>query len=255
MVDELDLLGRIALVAGLVPRQDLLDDVDLLVLGADDLLEQAQRPGDRVRRVHVALERDQHRAPLLHERVEHPFLLLLVLDGLVVHHPEALHEREQRVGRAVVAQRLQGLEAIGRLRILVDRRLRVALPRPFGAAVLREQIEYAHGSYRAGVYTREGGSSTPKAAGRATSVSGRVRARCVAACLWAWACFSPRQPTCAFSCAADGLCPAGYSCSATDGWCHRDDAPDATCEPSQLDAGSGLDGAGGDATGADAAGD
>ena len=77
----------------------------------------------------------------------------------------------------------------------------------------------------------------------------------LAACLWAWACFSPRQPTCAFSCAADGLCPAGYSCSATDGWCHRDDAPDATCEPSQLDAGSGLDGAGGaDAVGgADAA--
>ena len=74
------------------------------------------------------------------------------------------------------------------------------------------------------------------------------------ACLWAWSCFSPRQPTCAFSCVADGLCPAGYTCSATDGWCHRSDVPDATCDPSQLDAGA-TDGAGGaDAVGgADAA--
>jgi hypothetical protein len=60
--------------------------------------------------------------------------------------------------------------------------------------------------------------------------------------LWAAAgaasCFSPRQPDCAFSCAGDGRCPTGYTCSADDGWCHRDDGPDATCDPSQLDAGS-----------------
>jgi hypothetical protein len=48
-------------------------------------------------------------------------------------------------------------------------------------------------------------------------------------------CFSPRQPACAFSCAADGLCPAGYSCG-TDGVCHRDDDP-GTCDiPPQVDA-------------------
>ena len=36
------------------------------------------------------------------------------------------------------------------------------------------------------------------------------------------ACFDPKQPACAFSCAADGLCPSGYSCG-TDQLCHRDD--------------------------------
>jgi hypothetical protein len=65
------------------------------------------------------------------------------------------------------------------------------------------------------------------------------------ACLWAWSCFSPRQPACAFSCVADGQCPAGYTCSATDGWCHRDDGPDAACDPSLVDAGTGTGGAGG----------
>jgi hypothetical protein len=35
-------------------------------------------------------------------------------------------------------------------------------------------------------------------------------------------CFSPRQPGCAFSCAADGICPADYTCG-DDGFCHRDD--------------------------------
>jgi hypothetical protein len=65
-------------------------------------------------------------------------------------------------------------------------------------------------------------------------------------------CFAPRQPACAFSCAGDGKCPAGYSCSADDGWCHRDDAPDATCDPPQIDSGSGADtgGSGADAGGA-----
>jgi hypothetical protein len=76
----------------------------------------------------------------------------------------------------------------------------------------------------------------------------------LAACLWAWSCFSPRQPDCAFSCVPDGLCPSGYTCSATDGWCHRNDSPDATCTPSQIDGGNVGDGAGaGDALG-DAAG-
>jgi hypothetical protein len=36
------------------------------------------------------------------------------------------------------------------------------------------------------------------------------------------ACFAPRQPACAFSCADEPhLCPSGYSC-ADDGFCHRD---------------------------------
>jgi hypothetical protein len=36
------------------------------------------------------------------------------------------------------------------------------------------------------------------------------------------ACFSPREPACAFSCATDGKCPPSYSCR-PDGFCHRDD--------------------------------
>jgi hypothetical protein len=48
-------------------------------------------------------------------------------------------------------------------------------------------------------------------------------------------CFSPRQPTCAFSCAGDGRCPTGYSC-AGDGLCHREDGV-GTCDlPPQDDA-------------------
>jgi hypothetical protein len=70
-------------------------------------------------------------------------------------------------------------------------------------------------------------------------------------------CYSPRQPPCAFSCAADGLCPGGYTCAA-DGVCHRDDDP-GTCDiPSQIDAGDagapddgGADGASGDDGGTD----
>jgi hypothetical protein len=36
------------------------------------------------------------------------------------------------------------------------------------------------------------------------------------------ACFSPKEPACAFSCATDGLCPTAYACGA-DGLCHRAD--------------------------------
>jgi hypothetical protein len=60
-------------------------------------------------------------------------------------------------------------------------------------------------------------------------------------------CFSPKQPPCAFSCAADGLCPSGYTC-ADDGVCHRDDGQ-GTCDiPSQIDA--AQDAASGDGDGA-----
>jgi hypothetical protein len=53
-------------------------------------------------------------------------------------------------------------------------------------------------------------------------------------------CYSPSQPVCAFSCAADGLCPAGYGCGA-DGVCHREDGQ-GTCEiPSQVDAARDAD--------------
>jgi hypothetical protein len=63
-------------------------------------------------------------------------------------------------------------------------------------------------------------------------------------------CFSPRQPACAFSCAADGVCPAGYSCQ-DDGVCHRDDGQ-GTCDiPAQISdaaqdaVGGAVDGDGG----------
>jgi hypothetical protein len=36
------------------------------------------------------------------------------------------------------------------------------------------------------------------------------------------ACFSPKEPACAFSCAADGECPTSYTCG-SDGLCHRED--------------------------------
>jgi hypothetical protein len=66
-------------------------------------------------------------------------------------------------------------------------------------------------------------------------------------------CFSPRQPSCAFSCATDGLCPSGYSCQA-DGVCHRDDSQDTCDIPSQIDAGDAGKGDAGDA-GEDGSGD
>ena len=71
-----------------------------------------------------------------------------------------------------------------------------------------------------------------------------------------WGCFSPRQPACAFSCVADGICPTGYSCAA-DGLCHRVDAQGICDLPPQTDAGSdGPSDAEDDGPGAsDAAGD
>ena len=54
--------------------------------------------------------------------------------------------------------------------------------------------------------------------------------------LSSWACFSPRQPGCAFSCVADGRCPARYSCG-DDGLCHRDDGLGVCDFPPQNDAG------------------
>jgi hypothetical protein len=44
----------------------------------------------------------------------------------------------------------------------------------------------------------------------------------LAAALAAPACFSPKEPGCAFSCVTDGVCPAAYTCG-SDGLCHRDD--------------------------------
>ena len=52
--------------------------------------------------------------------------------------------------------------------------------------------------------------------------------------LWA-GCFSAPQPACAFSCAEDGVCPAGYTC-AGDGVCHRDNGPASCTIGSQVDA-------------------
>jgi hypothetical protein len=45
------------------------------------------------------------------------------------------------------------------------------------------------------------------------------------------ACFSPKEPACAFSCAADGKCPPSYTCG-SDNLCHRDDGQGfCTLEP------------------------
>ena len=41
-------------------------------------------------------------------------------------------------------------------------------------------------------------------------------------CMTIGACFSPKEPACAFSCATDGLCPTAYTCG-SDGLCHRED--------------------------------
>jgi hypothetical protein len=100
---KLDLLGRVAFVARLVPREHLGDDVDAAFPRVDHLVQQAQRPGDRVGRRHVLLQRGQHGRAFLDEHLEDPLLLLLVLDRLVVHHAEALHQAVERLIRAVVA--------------------------------------------------------------------------------------------------------------------------------------------------------
>jgi len=58
----------------------------------------------------------------------------------------------------------------------------------------------------------------------------------VAALATAAACFSPKEPACAFSCATDGTCPASYVCG-SDNLCHRaDDA--GTCLLDPVDGGS-----------------
>jgi hypothetical protein len=54
------------------------------------------------------------------------------------------------------------------------------------------------------------------------------------------ACFSPREPACAFSCATDGLCPASYTCG-SDGLCHRADGV-GVCLLTAVDGGARADG-------------
>ena len=56
------------------------------------------------------------------------------------------------------------------------------------------------------------------------------------------ACFSPKEPACAFSCATDGLCPTSYACG-SDGLCHRDDGK-GVCLLGPDDAGAPADGGG-----------
>jgi hypothetical protein len=57
---------------------------------------------------------------------------------------------------------------------------------------------------------------------------------------WIGACFDPKQPSCAFSCVDDGLCPSGYSCGA-DGICHRDDGAGVCDIPSLTDGAADAD--------------
>jgi len=63
-------------------------------------------------------------------------------------------------------------------------------------------------------------------------------------------CFDKPKPACAFLCGTDNACPAGYSC-ATDGWCKRDDMPNATCDELPADASVADAAAEADATPAD----
>jgi hypothetical protein len=58
----------------------------------------------------------------------------------------------------------------------------------------------------------------------------------------ATACFSPKEPACAFSCVTDGLCPASYVCG-SDGLCHRADGV-GLCLLNPVDGGAPADGAG-----------
>src|SRR5207248_1516875 len=85
-------------------------------------------------------------------RLERPLLLLLVFDGLVVHHPEATQEAVERLVRAVVGQRFQRLHPIRRLGILVETALDVLRQRALVALFLRKQVEKAHAK-AGGVYT------------------------------------------------------------------------------------------------------
>jgi hypothetical protein len=50
-------------------------------------------------------------------------------------------------------------------------------------------------------------------------------------------CYSPAQPSCAFSCVANGVCPDGFRCGA-DGLCHRNDGQGTCNIPSQVDGGT-----------------
>jgi hypothetical protein len=75
---------------------------------------------------------------------------------------------------------------------------------------------------------------------------GQIRLRLVllGALTAAAACFSPRQPACAFSCAKDGQCPTSYACG-SDGLCHRQEqgADVGVCLLDPVDAGQdGVDG-------------
>jgi hypothetical protein len=58
------------------------------------------------------------------------------------------------------------------------------------------------------------------------------------AALGATACFSPRAPACAFSCATDGTCPPSYVCQ-SDNLCHRQDGA-GTCLLNPVDGGDGA---------------
>src|SRR4029079_6255407 len=116
-----------------------------------------------------------HSRALLDEHLEHPFLLLLVLDGLVVHHAEAANQGVKRLIRAVVAQRLQRLHAVGCLHVLVYGTGGVLFRGALVAPVLRKPVEKSHVRCRAGVYTRGPGSSMPKTGSRLRSVAACVR--------------------------------------------------------------------------------
>ena len=161
--EELDLLGRVALVAGLVAREHLGDDVDPSFLRVDDLVA-AARSGHEIDSAEIMyfFSAGSAASPFSTSHLEDPLLLLLVLDGLVVHHAEAAHQRVERLRRAVVAQRLHRLHAIGRLRVLVDGARGVFFARALRRARPSRTCRETPWPCRAGVYTRRRGSSMAK---------------------------------------------------------------------------------------------
>jgi hypothetical protein len=139
MAQELNLLGWVSFVARLVFGQDLLDDGEFFFL-AGHLGQKAQGPGHGLRGAQVALDCRQGRAALGRDGIEDPLLLLLVLNGLVVHHAEPAQQAVEGCLGAFVGQPFHGLIALGRLQVLVRRALDEVRQRALLALLLGEEV-------------------------------------------------------------------------------------------------------------------
>jgi hypothetical protein len=97
--------------------------------------------GQHLGALQVALERGQRGRALGGQDLDHPGLLLLVLDLVVAGDVPALAQTDQGVIRAVLAQLLERGPSVGLLRQLVGGALDRALQRLF----FREQAEHHAG--------------------------------------------------------------------------------------------------------------